>query len=68
MDKAQIIRDIAIRELGVKPATVTKWRQPERGIPYSKQVRIAELAIERGLDLTFGDLRRWPACEQDHAA
>ena len=60
MDTARIIRQIVIEDLNQRPETVTKWRQPQRGIPRKFHLEILERAKERGLDLPFDALRKWP--------
>jgi hypothetical protein len=61
------VRPLA-RLLGKDPSTIHRWKQPaERGgldgrVPSAVQVRLLELAREKGVDLTPADLVLGSTC------
>ena len=61
------VRPLA-RLLGKDPSTIHRWRQPaDRGgldgrVPSAVQVRLLELARERGIELTPADLVLGSSC------
>lgn len=61
------VRPLA-RLLGKDPSTIHRWRQPaDRGgldgrVPSAVQVRLLELARERGIELTSADLVLGSSC------